>query len=140
MLKLDTVLQGKQARYGEIEPIMSEHGFTLSGNWEYEEGMFDGILNREGGETVYLRMPFDVISGTLEHPDTLLAFGQPFVIKHVVNVGLDHDESALLASTGFDQFQKPLAKDAHIEKKTKWEIRGEEKVAEMFGDHEFIHS
>ncbi|SIT84311.1 YugN family protein [Edaphobacillus lindanitolerans] len=139
MLKLETDLQGKRALYGEIEPLLRSHGFSLCGNWEYNEGMFDGILNRMSGETIYLRLPFDVLSGSLDHPNTMLAFGQPFLIKHVVNVGLDHDQNALLTTTGFDQFQAPLEKDANIQKKSQWEERGEEKVADMFGNYEFIH-
>lgn len=138
MIKLETDLQGKRAVYGEVEPLLSENGFTLGDNWDFHNGLFDSILHRSGGETIYLRLPFDVLSGQLDHPDALIAFGQPFVIKHVVNIGLDYEESAVLTATGFEQFQEPLDKDGHIKKKSEWEERGEEKVASIFGDYLFL--
>ncbi|KZE37287.1 hypothetical protein AV656_12010 [Bhargavaea cecembensis] len=128
MLKLETDLQGKQARFGDIYPILQEKNLTLGGNWDYDEAIFDGILYKEGPETIYLRIPFDVTSGMLEDPDTQIVFGQPFVLKHVANVGLDHEGDDLLATTGLNQFQSPEEKDGPIRRKSHWEEEGERVV------------
>ncbi|WP_330218275.1 YugN family protein [Ornithinibacillus contaminans] len=93
---------------------------------EYDGAFFDATLQREGGETIYLRMPFHVIKGMLDRSDAFIEFGTPFVIKHVVHLGLDQNENSLLAATGINQFQEPLDKDAQIRNKTKWEEIGEE--------------
>ncbi|HZG71336.1 MAG TPA: YugN family protein [Chondromyces sp.] len=104
MIKLETDLEGKRVLYGEIYDPFKNHGFEPGGNWEFDHGMFDTTLACEGSETVYLRVPFEVVDGMLDESDALLVFKTPFVIKHIANVGLDDDESPVLATTGFDQF------------------------------------
>src|SRR5690625_3311373 len=76
----------------------------------YHKGKFDMVLCRNGGETIYIRIPFDVLEGELDRPNAFIQFGKPYVIKHVVNTGLDWDENSLLATTGFNQFQSLLIK------------------------------
>ena len=47
------------------------------------------------------------------------------MIKHVVHVGLDSDESSLLDATGFSQFQQPIDTDGEIIDKNRWIHAGE---------------
>lgn len=101
------------------------------GGWEYHSGLFDGVMHREGGETIYMRLPFAVIEGELDRRDAFIQFEKPFVIKHVVNLGLDTDENALLTTTGLNQFQKPLDTDGHIRDKSKWQEFGEEAIGDI---------
>ncbi|MDY0395899.1 YugN family protein [Virgibacillus halophilus] len=101
------------------------------GNWEYDGGMFDGVMHKEKGETFYIRLPFQVLQGELDRSDALIEFQKPYVIKHVVHVGLDKDENSLLAATGFNQFQDPLDKDGHIRDKSKWQEFGEEAIGDI---------
>lgn len=131
MIKLDTPIQGQQMRFGDIYPYLLENRITLGGNWEYDEGMFDGAILQDGPDTIYLRMPFEVLSGMVDDPDAVIVFGQPFLIKHVVNVGLDHEGADLLATTGLNQFQSPAEKDAEIHHKSHWEEEGERIVQEL---------
>lgn len=128
LIKLQTQLEDKKAVFGQVEPILRKHGYVLCGNWEYDKGKFDGVLWREGGETIYIRLPFTVIEGQLDHPDAFIQFRTPYVIKHVVHVGLDRDENSLLAATGFSQFQEPLDKDGHIKHENQWEDIGQRAV------------
>ncbi len=102
MLYLETDLEGKRMEFGYAKKLLKGHGFDMGGNWEYHSGFFDGIMHREreNGETIYARLPFRVLEGELDHSDALIEFQKPFVIKHVVNIGLDADGSSLLdAST-----------------------------------------
>ncbi|WP_156291600.1 YugN family protein [Oceanobacillus salinisoli] len=128
MLKLHTELEGKQAYFGEVHSKLRELGFSLCGSWEYDAGFLDGILWRENGESIYLRIPIHVLDGELDRPDAFIEFRTPFVIKHVVNIGLDKDENSLLSATGFNQFQKPIDQDGHIDDKNYWEKTGEEVI------------
>src|SRR5690625_428610 len=130
MLHLDTNIEGEQMHFGYAEKELKRQGLTMGGNWEYHGGLFDGVLHREGGETIYIRLPFRVIEGELDHRDALIEFEKPFVIKHVVHVGLDNSENSLLSATGFSQFQKPLDKDGHIHDKNEWQEFGEEIVGD----------
>lgn len=132
MLMLQTKLEGKKACFGVIRERIDKLGFTVGGNWDYDRGCFDSILWREGGETIYLRIPFVVTDGELDNYNASILFQAPYVIKHVVNIGLDKDENSLLSATGLNQFQEPLDKDGYIRNKNQWADLGEQAVLKVF--------
>jgi len=125
MLKLNTDLEGKRAVFGEVSTLFKSHGFIFCSNWDYHKGKFDMILHKAGPDTIYLRIPFSVLEGEMDRPDAFIQFRQPYVIKHVVNFGLDWDENSLATVTGMNQFQKPLDQDGYIEDKSRWRLAGE---------------
>lgn len=133
LIYLETEIEGKQMTFGEAKQQLKEFGLFMGGNWEYDRGMFDGIMHREReeGETIYIRLPFEVIHGELDREDAYIRFQKPFIIKHVVNVGLDYDSNSLLTASGLAQFQKPKDKDGYIHDKSKWEEFGEELVGDI---------
>lgn len=132
MIQLQTTdIEGKKTTFGHAQDEFMKYDCVLGGHWEYDGGCFDSILWREGGETIYLRMPFHVLSGALDQSGAHIEFEQPYVIKHVVNVGLDRDENSLLTAAGFSQFQEPLDKDGQIKNKNKWEEAGEQMVKSL---------
>lgn len=131
MLHLETEIEGKQMTFGDAQKMLKPFGIHIGGNWDYDRGIFDGVMHREAGETIYIRMPFQVIEGELDRQDAQIEFQKPFVIKHVVNVGLDKDENSLLTATGFNQFQKPLDTDGYIHDKSKWQEFGEEAIGDI---------
>src|SRR5699024_11319874 len=108
MIKLHTELDAKTAYFCQISDSLKPHRICLGGNWEDDKGYFDSVLWQENGETIYLRMPFHVLNGELDHYNAYIQFDTPYVIKHIVNFGLDRDENSLLSATGFNQFQKPI--------------------------------
>ncbi|WJY27853.1 MULTISPECIES: YugN family protein [Sporosarcina] len=127
MIELTTGLEGRKTNYGSIRHRLEEAGYHLGGNWDYDSGFFDRVLNREGGETIYVRAPFRVVAGILDEDHAALLFAKPFLIKHVVNVGFESDESSLLTAT-FNQFQEPVDKDGRIADKRKWEEIGTREI------------
>ncbi|MCG7343488.1 YugN-like family protein [Sporosarcina sp. ACRSL] len=131
MLKLQTELEGQIASFGLVRDCIRELGFHMGGNWDYNRGCFDHILCQEGGETIYIRLPFVVTEGELDDYEAYIKFGTPFVIKHVVHVGLDRDGDSLLDATGFSQFQQPIDKDGNIINKNRWIHAGEVAVKEL---------
>lgn len=139
MISLQTQLDGKKSFFGYIQDNLKHHGFFLCGAWEYDRGKFDAILWREKGETIYLRIPFHVINGELDKSDAYIQFRTPYIIKHVVNLGLDRDENSLLSATGFNQFQKPLDKDGKINYKNHWREHGEMLINKILSQY-FIES
>lgn len=128
MIKLETEIEGKKVFFSQAENALKPLGFVIGGNWDYDNGIYDLQLWKEAGETIYLRVPFHVIDGELDNDHAYIEFMNPYVIKHVVNLGLDTGENALLATTGFNQFQEPLDHDAHIEDKSRWVQEGENAV------------
>ncbi len=54
MLYLEnTNLEGERMTFGEAQKFFKQFGIFIGGNWEYDRGMFDGVLHRENGETIY---------------------------------------------------------------------------------------
>lgn len=137
MIQFESSIEGKKAEFGYIRDSFERFGCSFCSNFEYHEGKFDSILHRKDGETIYLRMPFRVIDGELDHHSAYIEFGRPFVIKHVVNFGLDYDENSLLTVTGgLSQFQEPIDKDGEIKDKNQWVQAGEQKIDEMLNSLE----
>ena len=137
MLELETDLEGKMTYFGDLRNRIEGLGYSIGGNWDYHKGSFDNVLWREAGETIYLRLPFEVLEGDLDHHAAYIKFQTPYVIKHVVNVGMDKDENSLLDATGFNQFQKPADPDGRIRNKNKWAHAGEmavEQVVNLIGE------
>ncbi|MBA9026072.1 MULTISPECIES: YugN family protein [Bacillaceae] len=129
MIKLQSGIEGKQAYFGLVREIFNSFGCSFCSNFEYDQGKFDTVLWREGGETIYLRIPFNVLDGALDHSNAFIEFGTPYVIKHVVNFGLDYDENSLLTTTtGLNQFQEPLDNDGYVRDKSRWKKAGEETI------------
>ena len=131
VLHLETDMEGKQMNFGHARKTLIKYGYHMGGNWEYDSGMFDGVMHRDNGETIYIRLPFQVLEGELDRNDAWIEFRKPFVIKHVVHVGLDKDEKSLLAAAGFSQFQEPLDQDGNIHDKSKWQEFGEEAIGDI---------
>ncbi|EGQ26096.1 MULTISPECIES: YugN family protein [Sporosarcina] len=130
MLELETMIEGKLANFGVLRDQVCKHGYHFGGGWDYHKGCFDSILHKEGGETIYLRVPFEVDEGELDDYHTSIKFKKPYVIKHVVNTGLDRDSSSLVSGS-FNQFQEPLDRDAQIRDKSRWETAGELAIEEI---------
>lgn len=131
MIHLETNIEGEQMSFGNAQRELRQYGLNMGGSWDYDRGIFDGILHREGGETIYIRLPFQVLKGELDRKDAWIEFQKPYVIKHVVHLGLEKDSNSLLTATGFNQFQKPLDTDGYIHDKSKWQEFGEEAIGDI---------
>jgi hypothetical protein len=125
-----TFIEGKKAYFGEIRDDFEARGFVINGNWEYHKAFFDNILHQHEGETIYLRLPVYTIHGKLDRDDAFLQFGEPFLLKHLVHIGIAPDDTdfSVLNVIGLAQFQKPLDPDDKIEHVDKWRHIGRSTV------------
>jgi len=119
MIPINSKLESCEQSFADVQQVLDTH-FLLGGNWDYDHGSFDCALDEEN--KVWLRLPFTVVTGTLEGDTiaeqdhlTTIRFGQPFVLKHVYNEGLDPEAAMRTAGAMLDQFQPPLDPDAEIE-------------------------
>ncbi|WP_217587188.1 YugN family protein [Lentibacillus saliphilus] len=140
MLQLNTELEGKQTFFGPAFNLLKANGYALCSSWQYDRAYFDGTLWRQGSETLYIRLPFHVVSGMLEDGDALIEFQTPYMIKHVVNIGLDRDGHELLTAGGLSQFQEPLDTDGQITQKNKWLHEGEQAINYIVGRLDQLHT
>lgn len=117
MIPLSSSLENKDETFDTAREYLETYGFSLGGNWNFHNGLFDISLDK--AQKVWLRLPFEVKSGTLdgesEDTDAIIQFQQPFLLKHLYNEGIDHGASPKIVGALFDQFQDPVDKDAHLE-------------------------
>lgn len=96
---------------------LRELGFSLGGNWDYDRGSFDRPLDE--ARLVWLRLPFEVMHGRLDAEadgaGTRIRFGQPYVLKHIYNAGLDEEAQPRALGGLIDQFASPVDPDAELE-------------------------
>jgi hypothetical protein len=133
MIEFKTTMPGKKSLFGDARALLGEYDLQLGGGWEFDEGMFDSILWQKDDDKIYLRMPFFVVDGMLDEDSALIEFGKPFIIRHVLNVGLDDEDTPILAAVGLDQFKKPDNPDAPIANSDEWVAEAQKRV-ELFSE------
>lgn len=138
MLSIPSDLEGKRALYGDFHRDFEKEGFHICGNWEYYHAYFDAVLHQQEGVTIYVRLPAKVVQGKLDQEDALLEFGRPFLIKHIVHIGIVEGEAdySALNAIGLDQFQAPLDPDDRIEQEGKWRRAGRQAISRIEG---YVH-
>jgi len=119
MHALSSSLTSQVHDFGISKTLLTDRGFSLGGSWDYDRGSFDCALDEEN--KVWLRLPFDVTSGSLdseaEPMDTEIRYGQPYVLKHVYKEGLDPEARSGIIGAAFSQFSDPADPDDRIEDK-----------------------
>lgn len=134
IISLKSTIEGKTVIYGNALKRFKVAGLDIGGGWEYDHGMFDTILYQRKETTIYLRVPFEVLEGELDSPRTIIRFQTPFVIKHVMNIGLDEEDSASLTAAGLEQFQAPQDSDAPIDRQHEFAIDAQKKLDQITED------
>ncbi len=131
MHALPSTLTSQVQDYLNSKDVLTEKGFALGGNWDYDHGSFDCALDE--AKKVWLRLPFDVTVGNLDsespESDTKIQFGQPFVLKHVYNEGLDKEAHPRAMGALMDQFSDPVDPDDEIE--SNWIEQAKRKLGEV---------
>jgi len=114
---LSSSLTSQVHDYVTAQNALAEQGFVLGGNWEYDHGSFDCALEEK--RQVWLRLPFEVATGSIDsesaHNDATIKFGQPYVLNHVYNEGLDSEAHPRALGALLDQFSDPVEPDGQVE-------------------------
>ncbi|WP_082233520.1 YugN-like family protein [Halobacillus massiliensis] len=118
MYALDSNLTGATYAFSTLEQQLILLGFNLADNWDYDHGYFDyQIANEEGYH--FLRIPFTAVSGNLDAPTSspIVRVGEPFVLTHLYQDGIDDHVREGNFRAMIDQFQEPKDKDAEVPEK-----------------------
>jgi hypothetical protein len=117
MKSLTSKLEQVQESFDSVRAHLIAHDFALGGNWDYDHGYFDRYLDE--AHTVWLRIPFQVVTGRLEGDteatDAVVQIGTPFVLKHLYNDGLEQGVGPATYGALVNQFQTPTEEDAEVE-------------------------
>ncbi|KIL46870.1 hypothetical protein KP77_24380 [Jeotgalibacillus alimentarius] len=96
-----------------LEDRLKKEGYVIGGNWEYDHGSFDLLLEQQG-DYLYLRLPFEAEGGELDKDDSTVRMLQPFLLSHQYDPDRDQDASSGAVSAAFNQFQSPEDQDAPL--------------------------
>lgn len=117
MYPISSSLTSQEHKFVAFRRTAAEQGFVLGGNWEYDGGSFDCALDDRN--QVWLRLPFQVTLGSLDSEtddnDARIRLGEPYVLKHLYEEGLDRDAVPRGMSAMLDQFSDPVNPDAAVE-------------------------
>lgn len=131
MYPISSSLTSQTRDYVPFREAAERKGFTLGGNWDYDHGSFDCALDTMN--KVWLRLPFQVTRGSLDSEmpdvDVRILLGEPYVLKHVYNEGLDKEAHPRAMGAMLDQFSDPVDADADIE--PNWIEEAKRKIREI---------
>lgn len=111
MIEIPSKLEGQSFKLYFLEKEMKPLGYSIGGNWDYDHGSFDYIIDDEVGYQ-FLRVPFKAVDGQLDSQNTSVQIGRPFLLAHKYQIGLDDNVHIGNFTASFDQFQEPQDKDA----------------------------
>ncbi|MDN4072408.1 YugN-like family protein [Fictibacillus terranigra] len=116
MIPLQSKLENEVFAFNELEDKLKQIGYTIGGNWDYDHGYFDYKLDDEVGYT-FVRVPFTAYEKEIGDDGAMVTLGEPFLLAHKYQIGLDDNVSAGNLSGSLNQFSEPQDPDASIDEK-----------------------
>lgn len=116
MIEIPSKVEGKHFDLYKLEQLLKPIGYTIGGNWDYDQGSLDYKIEEQDGYH-YLRVPFQAIDGQLDSRGCTVKLQRPFLLDHQYEKGLDDQASTGNFSASFNQFAEPVDKDAPVSEK-----------------------
>ncbi|MFS0637057.1 YugN-like family protein [Mesobacillus foraminis] len=113
MIEMPSQIEGKEFGLYQLEQKLKPMGYSIGGNWEYDQGYFDYKIADDNGYQ-YLRLPFEAVDGQLDSKGCTVKLMRPFLLSHVFEGGLDDHSNISNISAAFNQFQEPDQKDGKV--------------------------
>ncbi|WP_226035857.1 YugN-like family protein [Aquibacillus saliphilus] len=113
MIPVSSNLENKVFPLYELEKQLKPLGYVIGGNWDFQEGSFDYKMSDEGGYQ-FVRIPFEAEEGSLDSPGVIVRLGNPFILTHVFQAGVENHSDNGVIQGAFNQFQSPVDEDADV--------------------------
>ncbi|GGD06323.1 MULTISPECIES: YugN-like family protein [Pontibacillus] len=113
MIPIPSGIQGQVFSLFDLEQKLKPRGYDIGGNWDYDHGSFDYKISDEVGYQ-FLRVPFSVVNGQLDDKEVTVRLGEPYLLSHKYQRGLDDNVHVGNFSASFDQFSEPQDPDAEF--------------------------
>ena len=127
MLEVPSQLENKEYKLIELENKLKPLGYSIGGGWEYDHGYFDYKMD-DDGSYLFVRLPFTAVDGELDTKGVRVKLGRPFLLRHVYEARLDHDNEED-PNPLFNQFASPDEPDADFP--AEWVNTGQDYVNEL---------
>ncbi|RID85378.1 hypothetical protein D1953_11205 [Peribacillus asahii] len=116
MIEVSSKLEGKTFSLWDLEQKLKPLGYVIGGNWDYDHGSFDYLIdNKEGYQ--FLRLPFQAVDGTLDRDGAKVELLRPYLLAHQYEGNLDYEGNISNFSASFNQFATPEDSDADFPEK-----------------------
>ncbi|WP_018921810.1 YugN family protein [Salsuginibacillus kocurii] len=112
MEELQSKLVGMEITMKELIKQSEPLGFEVGGGWEYDHGYLDYKV-KDDGMYHFVRIPFFAVSGEVSDKEALVKLGQPFVLNHAYEDGVDEEVDNYNAL--MNQFASPEDPDAKVD-------------------------
>ena len=86
MIEIPSRLTNTMANYVYVHQQLGKQGFIVGGNWDYQHGYFDYLMDR-GNKSNYIRIPFTAIKGSIEDKNGVIRFGTPYLLSYEAKTG-----------------------------------------------------
>ena len=137
LISIQTRITELSFLFDEINPILEDMGFVISGNWDYKNGIFDKPLEEK--EIYWIRLPFRVVVGRFDPAelsasaaggmDVTIQFETPIVLHHERRTHPTPSNESQPLSGLFNQFQSPAVQDGNVSEQ--WVKRASEIMNEL---------
>ncbi len=87
MIILPSRLKNTVVAYLHARSQLSSRGYVVGGNWDYEMGYFDYVLD-DATRANYLRIPFYACKGSIEDKNGIIRMGNPYLLSEYDRMGL----------------------------------------------------
>lgn len=115
MIEVSTELEGKTFGLFDLETKLKPIGYVIGGNWDYDHGSFDYMIDDSGGYQ-FLRVPFRAIDGELDTDGLKVKLLRPYLLAHQYEDDLDQEGNVGNIAATFNQFAAPEDPDAEFPK------------------------
>ncbi|MDQ0270909.1 YugN-like family protein [Cytobacillus purgationiresistens] len=113
MYEIPSRIEGKQYHLFKLEQKLKPNGYSIGGNWDYDQGAFDYKIDAQDGYH-FLRVPFKAIDGQLDTSNCTVELGRPFLLSHIYQDGQDDHANVSNFTASLNQFSEPVDKDAKV--------------------------
>ena len=86
MIEIPSRLNNSIINYVYAHHQLGSHGFIVGGNWDYQQGYFDYLIDG-GKKSNYIRIPFTTIKGSIEDKNGVIRFGTPYLMSYEAKTG-----------------------------------------------------
>lgn len=111
MIPIPSKVESQVFSLYDLERKLKPKGYVIGGNWDYDHGSFDYEIDDKVGYQ-FLRVPFAVVNGQLDDPEVTVRIGEPYLLSHKYQRGLDDNVHVGNVKASFDQFSEPVDPDA----------------------------
>ncbi len=111
MITIPSKVESQVFTLYDLEQKLKPLGYVIGGGWDYDHGSFDYEIADDVGYQ-FLRLPFKAVNGQLDAPQVTVELGEPFLLSHKYQRGLDDNVRESNFRASFDQFSEPVDPDA----------------------------